>query len=254
MAVPWERAIIVGASSGMGASLARQLAEQGCQVALVARREAELRRLADEINGRAAPGRPEGLARTYVHDVTCYDQVPGLFQQICRDLGGLDLIIYAAGVMPRLLPDEYTWEKDRVTIEVNVLGAIAWLNQAAQRFQAARGGTLVGLSSVAGDRGRRGFPAYSASKAALATYLEGLRNRIGRFGVAVVTVKPGPVDTPLTRGLDRLPLLIGPDEAARQILAAARRRAHTAYVPATWRPILFVIRHIPSFLFQKMNV
>ena len=249
MATAWKQAIIVGASSGMGASVARQLAKQGCQVALVARRQGELHRLADEINEQGA-----GQARAYVHDVACHEEVPGLFQQICRDLGGLDLIVYAAGVMPRLTPEEYTFAKDRAMIEVNVLGAIAWLNEAAQRFGAARSGTIVGISSVAGDRGRRGQPVYCASKAALNTYLEGLRNRVGRFGVAVVTIKPGPVDTPMTEGLDKLPLLISADEAARQLLAAAGRGVHTAYVPGKWRPIMFVLRNIPSFLFKKMNV
>ncbi len=243
----WERAIIVGASSGIGAAVARELARQGCRhIGLVARRETELSQLAGEIG--------EG-ARIYAHDVTCYDQVPLLFQQICRDLGGLDLIIYAAGVMPRITAEEYAFEKDQSTIRVNVLGAVAWLNEAAQRFAVAQSGTIVGLSSVAGDRGRRGQPVYCASKAAFDTYLEGLRNRLGRLGVSVVTIKPGPVDTPMTQGLDKLPMLISADEAARQIVAAARRKTGgIAYVPAKWRPIMFVIRHIPSFLFRKMNI
>lgn len=252
----WKRAIVVGASSGIGEALARRLAAQGCRVALVARREAELMRIVEELNRAFAHEEEEGSerARYYVHDVTCYEAVPALFQQICRDLGGLDLIIYASGVMPRLAENEYNFEKDRQTIEVNVLGAIAWLNEAAQRFAAAGEGTIVGLSSVAGDRGRRGFPVYSTSKAALSTYLEALRNRVGRLGVSVVTIKSGPVDTPMTKGLDRLPLMIAPEEAARRILAAARRRKNTAYVPGIWRPIMFVIRHIPSFLFKKMNI
>lgn len=248
----WQTAIIVGASSGMGAALARQLGAQGCRVALVARREETLRQIAGEINGETG----ETRALVYVHDVRRYDEAPALFQQICRDLGGLDLIIYASGVMSRPSEDEYDFDRDRETIEVNVLGAMAWLNEAAQRFKAAGDGTLVGISSVAGERGRRGFPAYSASKAALTTYLEGLRNRVGRFGVAVVTIKPGPVDTPMTQGSrgQKLPLLISADEAARQILTAARHRAHTAYVPGTWGPIMTVVKAIPSFVFRKMNL
>ena len=117
-------AIVVGASSGIGAAVARELGRQGCRVALVARREEELRRVADAINGAGAT---HDLARLYVHDVTAYDEVPGLLERICRDLGGLDLIVYAAGVMPRLAADEYTFDKDRRTLEVNVLGAVAWL-------------------------------------------------------------------------------------------------------------------------------
>ncbi len=286
MAGPWKRAIIVGASSGMGAELARQLAAQGCRVALVARRVSELDRVADEINSAPIaippqyPGIPQtatssenaissggaiavaepivssspGRALTYVHDVTCSDEVPALFQHICRDLGGLDLIIYASGVMPRVEDDEYNMDKDRTIVEVNVLGAVAWLNEAAQRFARAGGGTIVGISSVAGDRGRRGNPVYCASKAALNTYLEALRNRVGRYGVGVVTVKPGPVDTPMTKGLDKLPMLISAQEAARQILEAARKRKHTAYIPWKWRPIMSILRGIPSFIFKKLNI
>src|SRR5579883_2385482 len=181
MTSPFQRALIVGASSGMGAEIARQLAARGCRVALVARRAAELDALVAEIDGDAAAGEPR--ARAYVHDVHCYAEVPALFQNVCRDLGGLDAIFYAAGVMPRVADNEYAFDKDRAMVEVNLLGAIAWLNEAAQRFQAAGAGTIVGISSVSGDRGRRGQPVYCASKAALDAYLEALRNRVGRAGV-----------------------------------------------------------------------
>lgn len=248
----FNRAIIVGASSGIGAELARQLAARGCRVALLARRIEELSTLADEIN-RLQPG-PETRALTFAHDVLCYEEVPELFQTVCRDLGGLDLFIYASGVMPPVLENEYNFEKDRRTIEVNVLGAIAWLNEAAQRFETAKEGTLVGISSVAGDRGRRGSPVYNTSKAALDTYLEAIRNRIGRFGVRVVTVKPGPVATPMTAGLGKMPLMIPADDAARQIIAAAERGVRLAYIPWPWRFIMAIIRAIPSPIFQRMNV
>src|SRR5258706_5888431 len=234
MTVPWKTAIVVGASSGIGAELSKQLAAQGCKVGMVARRAEELERLRDAVG--------QDKVFIYPHDVTCAEEVPALFQQICRDLGGLDLIVYAAGVMPRIADDEYAFEKDRANIEVNVLGAMAWLNEAAQRFAKAGAGTIVGISSVAGDRGRKGQPSYCASKAALNTYLESLRNRVGRFNVAVVTIKPGPVDTPMTKGLDKLPMLISAQEAASQILNAAAKRKHTAYIPANWRPIIFIFR------------
>jgi len=137
---------------------------------------------------------------------------------------------------------------------VNVVGAMAWINPVAERFARAGGGTIVGISSVAGDRGRRGNPAYHASKAALDTYLEAVRNRVARHGVRIVTVKPGPVDTPMTKGMDKLPLLVSPDAAAAELLAGAARGAHTVYVPAKWRPIMFVIRHIPSFVFRRLDI
>jgi decaprenylphospho-beta-D-erythro-pentofuranosid-2-ulose 2-reductase len=249
---PWRHALVVGASSGIGAAVARQLAAGGGRVALVARRQAELEALARSLDD--AGGGPGPRALAFAHDVTAYDEVPELFRTICRELGGLDLVVYAAGVMPRIAPDEYTFGKDRETVEVNVLGAMAWLNEAAQRFEAAGTGTIVGVGSVAGDRGRRGNPAYHASKAALDTYLESLRNRLARHGVRVVTVKPGPVDTPMTRGMDRLPFLVPAEDAARDLLAAARRGVRTAYVPARWRPIMFVLRNIPSAIFERLDI
>lgn len=246
--MPWKRAIVVGASSGMGEAVARRLAAGGVRVALVARRESELERVAESIRQAG------GEALLFPHDTTRGEEAAGLFQEICRELGGLDLIVYAAGTMPPVLPDEYSFDKDRRVIEVNVLGAIAWLNEASNRFAKARGGTIVGISSVAGDRGRRGYPAYCASKAALNTYLESLRNRVGRFGVKVVTIKPGPVATPMTANLGKQPLMIPVGRAADAIVAAAAKGKHTAYVPGVWRIIMGIIRAIPSFLFKKMKL
>jgi decaprenylphospho-beta-D-erythro-pentofuranosid-2-ulose 2-reductase len=169
-------------------------------------------------------------------------------------MGGLDLVIYAAGVQPRVAPDEYDTGKDRFMVEVNVTGAMAWLNEAARRFERAGSGTIIGIGSIAGDRGRRGNPAYGASKAALEHFLEALRNRLARKGVSVVTIKPGFIDTDLTRGMPGLFWLISADEAARKILAAARRGSVTAYVPARWRLVGLIIRHVPSFVFRRMKI
>ncbi len=249
MAKPFSHAIVVGASSGIGAEIARELAARGCRVELVARRAAELDAVAASINA-AAPER----ASTYVHDVTRYDDVPGMFEQIRRDLGGLDLVVYAVGVMPPIGEREYAFAKDHAILAVNVLGAIAWLNAAAAWFESAGAGTIVGISSIAGERGRRGNPVYAASKAALTTYLEALRNRLARRGVAVVTVKPGPVATPMTVGLSRLPFVIPVDRAAREILAAAERGVPTAYVPRVWRPLMVLIRSLPSALMRRLDI
>lgn len=239
------RAIVVGASSGMGAALVRQLAARGSRVAAVARRADQL-----EAVRAAAPDR----ISTYAFDVTDVDRTTELFERIARDLGGVDALFYAAGAMPPIEEGEYTFEKDRAMVEVNVLGAMAWMNLAAARFEAARSGTIVGISSVAGDRGRRKNPAYTATKAALTTYLEALRNRCTRYGVNVVTAKPGFVDTDMTKGLPGLFWLISADEAASRILRLADRRASASgYVPSRWGLVMLIVRHIPSFVFRRLN-
>ncbi len=245
MTASLSKVIIVGASSGIGEAMARQLAAEGADVAIVARRGDELERLASEHSGKLHP---------FVHDVSNVDEVPALFERIASALGGVDGLIYAAGVMPKVDEGEYSFEKDRAMVSVNLLGAMAWMNQAAARFEAARAGTILGISSIAGERGRRGNPAYCTSKAALSTYLESLRNRCSRYGVNVVTIKPGFVDTAMTRGLKGLFWLISADQAARTSLALARKgTSRAAFVPARWALVALIVRSLPSFIFRKLN-
>jgi len=150
--------------------------------------------------------------------------------------------------------EEYDTAKDRKMIEVNLLGAMAWLNPAAERFARLERGTIVGIGSVAGDRGRAGNPGYCTSKAAFHAYLEALRNRVAQLGVRVVTIKPGFVDTAMTRGKEGLFWLISADQAAEIILAKARRGVVVAYVPARWRLVMTIIRSIPSFIFSRLGI
>lgn len=244
---PGRRAIVVGASSGVGAALVRRLVGEGYSVAALARRGAELERLADEL----AAG--ERLI-TRVHDVTHAEEVPALFEQLVRELGGLDLLIYAAGVMPANELREYDTAKDLFTLAVNIGGCIAWCNPTAHLFTTQRSGTIIGISSIAGDRGRKGFPAYCTSKAAMNTYLEALRNRLSEVGAHVCTIKPGYMATQMTEGLDGLFWVAEPDEAAASILTAARGGANTRYVKRQWWIVGTIIRCIPSFLFKRLTI
>jgi short-subunit dehydrogenase len=246
---PTPAAIVVGASSGIGAALVRRLAAQGYAVAAVARRADELERLRDDIC-RTMPG---ARVLAVPHDVRDYEAVPGAFEDITRKLGGLDLIIYAAAVQPPVAPAEYDFAKDQAMIETNVLGAIAWLNQAAVRFERARRGTIVGLSSIAGDRGRVGSPVYNSSKAALDTYLEALRNRLSRRGVTVTTIKLGFVDTELLKNAAKTFWVISPEDAAARILAEARAGSQVVYTPRRWRLVSLIVRAIPSPIFRRLN-
>ena len=240
------RAIVVGASSGIGAALVRELVRRGYRVAALARREAELARLCAEC------GDERVLVRT--HDVHRVDAVPALFEELVRALGGLDLFVYASGVMPKVAPSEFDTEKDAEILAVNTLGAIAWCNPAAEHFQAKRAGTIVGIGSIAGDRGRRGNPVYGASKAAFAHYLEALRNRLSDHGVRVCTIKPGFVATAMTAGLGPLPGIVSAEDAARTIVGYARRGSGVRYVPLKWLAVSLVIRNIPSFVFRRLSI
>ena len=245
---PRRRAIIVGASSGIGAALARRLASDGYILALLARRADLLTSLCDEINGAAG----ETRALAYPHDVTDYNSVPALLQRILTDLGGLDLFVYNTGISLPVGLKKYDFEKDRRTTEVNYLGALAWLNPVAAMFQNLKSGQIVGLSSVAGERGRVGNPSYNASKAALTCYLEALRNRLSRYGVNVLTAKPGFVDTDLIVGAKGTFWVISAEQAAADICRAIRKRRQEVYTPARWRLVMLIVRNIPSVIFRRL--
>lgn len=243
------RAVIVGASSGIGAALARCLAEQGYVLAVLARRQKRLNELCGEINAKCG----ETRALAYVHDVMELNAVPALFQRVLKDLGGIDVFIYCSGVTIQVQIDEFNLDKDRQMIKTNLLGAIAWLGRAAALFQSLGGGHLIGISSVAGDRGRVLNPAYNSSKAGLDTYLEALRNRLTRLGVHVLTVKPGFVDTDQLKGSPRTFGAIPPEKAAAGIWKAMRSRKQLVYVPWYWRWIMLVVRLMPSFIFRRLS-
>ena len=246
---PTPVAVIIGASSGIGAALARKFAREGYTLALVARRAEALTTLAQEINAAQNADR----ARVYAHDVVNYGEVPTLFQTILRELGRIDVLIYNAGVMPRVALNEYNFEKDRQMVEVNLLGALAWLNQAAVLFERQGSGHIVGISSIAGERGRVGAPGYGASKAALTSFLESLRNRLTRKGVHVLTVKPGFVETEMLKGRPGVFWVISPDQAAADIYRAVRARRQTLFTSGRWGLVALVIRNLPSFIFRRLS-
>ena len=235
-------ALVVGASSGMGAALAKRLVADGYRVALVARRQAELDALCAQLCAEAR----QPVAFAYTHDVRAFDEAPALFAHIASDVAPLRMVIYAAGAMPRVATG-VSFDDEREIVETNVTGAMRWLGLAADHFERQGQGTLVGVSSVAGDRGRPGNGAYMASKAALSTYLDALRFRLQPRGVRVVTVKPGYVATPMIAGVRTpRPLTVSADDAARRIARAAEQGRAVAYVPGYWRAIMWVVRHLPA--------
>lgn len=238
----YPTAIVVGASSGIGRELVLMLAEDGTKVAAIARREDRLKALAS-LHANIVP---------VVHDVTDYDAVPGVLEETAKALGGCDLLIYSSAVMPEVGAHEFNFAKDRQMIETNVLGAMAWLDATAQRFESARHGTIVVLGSVAGDRGRRGQPAYNASKACVNVFAEALRNRLWNQGVTVTTIKPGPVDTELIASLNMKGSMPVKD-AARKILELAPSGSEK-YLKLAHRAAFAVIRLLPSWIFRRIPI
>jgi short-subunit dehydrogenase len=247
---PYRRGIIVGASTGIGAALARKLAKEGYTLALLSTKKDKLKALCEEINS----AENEIRAFPYAHDVTNYKEIPDLLRKIVAQLGGLDLFVYMAGVNYPPGLENYNFENDRKMVEVNLIGAMAWLSPVAEMFQSAKMGQIVGISSVAGDRGRIGNPGYNTSKAGLTCYLEALRNRLTRHGVNVLTVKPGFVKTEMIKAAQGgIPFAISPEQAVEDIYKAMRKRKQVIYTAPLWRWIMLIIQHIPSVIFRRMS-
>jgi NAD(P)-dependent dehydrogenase (short-subunit alcohol dehydrogenase family) len=194
------------------------------------------------------------VALGLAHDVTDLAGIDPLWQRIEQQLGQVDALYFAAGILEPVGADEFDTDKDKRHFDINTMGAVGWVNAAARRFGPRGRGTIVGISSVAQDRGRVGRPAYNASKAGMDTHLEAVRNRLWRQGVTVTTIRPGFVATPMTEGGEGLFWVISADRAAELVIAAARKRRAVVYVPARWRLMMFVIRNIPSFVFRKLSV
>lgn len=241
-----KKVIVVGASSGIGAEIAKELLKSGAYVTLIARREEELHKLVAEI--------PSSKYCIIKHDVSHFAEASKYFADAIKIMEGLDEIYYCAGILEKVAIDEFSIEKDIRMLTINTLGAFAWLNTAADYFQKKNSGKIIGISSIAGDRGRVGSPAYNTSKAALNTYLESLRNRLARKGIQVLTVKPGFIDTDMTKGMKGLFWLISANTAAKIILKAAANGKENIYVPARWALVGLIIRMIPSFIFKKLNI
>lgn len=241
-------ALLIGASSGIGAGLARKLARENYQLTLLARREEKLQALCNGINFESQRRHAQSMA----HDVTDFQSIPLLFDQIMGVMGGLDLIVYNSGILLPVGAQEFNFAKDLEVMETNILGAMAWLNLAAVYFQRRGTGQIVGISSVGGERGRKGAPAYNTSKAALNTYLESLRNRLSQHGVHVLTVKPGFIATemlPQGQGFWVAPVHI----AVNDIWNAIRTRKQEIYTPARWRWVAAFMRNMPSLYWRKVS-
>jgi short-subunit dehydrogenase len=238
----------VGATDGIGLALARLYLGRGCRVAIVGRDADKLTRVAADLRAR----HPPGALTTRCCDVRRSATVVPALEAALQDLGDLDLLVYCAGAMTRGDGLTSVFADDAETIEVNVLGAVQVLGWASEHCKAARHGHIAAIGSVAGERGRKGDPAYGASKAALHAYLEGLRSRLHPFGVRVSTIKPGFVRTRMLAEERRYPGEIAVERAAGLIARGLDRRRESFYVPSWWCVVSVLMHATPRFLFKRL--
>ena len=243
-----SRVLILGATSGIAIAVARLLTARGASFFLVARDSEKLRAVELDLRTRGAASvdcRVLNLNDTASH--------PAMLADAASSLGFIDLAFLAHGILGNQAETESSFPAAAAILETNLLSAVSLITWLANYFEASGQGTLAVLSSVAGDRGRRSNYIYGASKAGLNAMLAGVRNRIDRSGVNVLTIKPGWVDTPMTAGIEPNLLFVSPDRAARDILRAIAKRKDIAYVPGFWAVIMFVVRCLPESVFKRLN-
>jgi decaprenylphospho-beta-D-erythro-pentofuranosid-2-ulose 2-reductase len=241
--------LVLGATSSIAIATMRQLAARNTRFMLVARNSHRLTAVAQDLLTRGA-----STVDTWAMDL---DDTAGHKEMLAiaaERLGKIDMALIAHGVLGDQQAAEADFEIAAAVLHTNFISTVSLLTWLGNYFQAQQGGTLAVVSSVAGDRGRKSNYVYGASKGALSIFLEGLRNRIDRDGVQVLTIKPGFVATPMTAHVAHNALFATPDQVARGILKAVEQRQDIAYLPWFWAWIMLLVRAIPGSRFKKMNM
>jgi len=241
--------IILGASSTIARAFIRTLAEEeGATLILAGRRMDDLEATATDALARGA-----AAAQPVVFDA----RDPAGFQAILDTAANRPGVLNCA-VFVGSMPSQDQIDADPAILDGviadSLTGPARFLQMLAPMLEERASGAIVGVGSVAGDRGRIGNYVYGAAKSGFATYLSGLRNRLARSGVHVLTVKPGPVETAMTAGMGKMPFMTTPEAVARDIRTALRKRRNVLYTKAIWWPIMTVIRAIPEPIFKKLSI
>lgn len=235
--------LVVGATSSLAQALCRELASQGRSLVLAGRDGDELRLMMSDLYTRY-----QATCRCVVADFLSPDFTA---QALIEQAGDFDEIVIAAGDMGAADPTDIANLAFTMHLNYTIPAQIATL--AAWRLSGKRSGSIVILSSVAGDRGRQSNYAYGSAKAALSAFASGLRNRFYKKNVHVMTVKPGFTDTPMTWGM-KSPLIASRERVAAAIVRAMEKKKDVVYVPFFWRWIMLIITHIPERIFKKLSL
>ena len=241
--------LIVGATSAIAEATARHFAKDGDRLYLAARNPERLAAMASDLKIRGAT-----QVETMVLDANETTKHADLISQAETTMGGLDTILVAHGTLSDQKACEASFDETLEELQTNCLSVISLLTLVANRFEEQKHGTLVVISSVAGDRGRQSNYVYGTAKAAVSTFLQGLRNRLYRSGVTVITIKPGFVDTPMTASFRKGKLWASSEQIGDSIYHAIQRKRDVVYLPWFWKYIMVGIRLMPERLFKKMKL
>jgi short-subunit dehydrogenase len=243
-----ETILVLGANSGIGRALVRQLGAEGARLILAGRSPEQLERTARDLELRF-----DAQVAVEPFEALDFDSHQAFFQSCTKRFAdGLDGVVLCHGVMPEPEELESDFAIARRMIDVNFSSAVSILNRAASYLESRGRGWICAFSSVAGDRGRPSNYTYGSTKAGLSTYLQGLHARLARAGVGCVCVKPGFVDTGLTYGRPGLFLVASPEKVARDAMRGVRRRRSVVYTPWFWAGIMLAIRLLPVPVFRRL--
>jgi decaprenylphospho-beta-D-erythro-pentofuranosid-2-ulose 2-reductase len=243
------RIVIVGASSALAHEAAKCFAHDRAELLLVGRSDDKLNVIADDLKVRGAK-----RVDTFVMDATDLDQHEGLLSHAVDTLGGLDMILIAYGTLGDQHACELSVAETLKELHTNELSVISLLTLSANYFEQQKRGCIGVISSVAGDRGRGSNYVYGTAKAAVSTFTQGLRNRLAKSNVAVVTIKPGTVSTPMTAHIKQGLLFAKPQTVGEGIYQAMMKRKDVVYLPGYWLVIMSVIKSIPESVFKRLSL
>lgn len=241
--------LALGATSAIGMATLRIYAERGAALYLVGRNAEKLAVVAGDLQVRGA-----SAVETCVMDLDDTARHDAMLREAAQKLQGIDVALLAHGVLGDQAAAEAEYAVAEKVLRTNLLGPISLITWLANYFVEQKRGTLAVISSVAGDRGRKLNYVYGTSKAGLSAFLQGVRNRVDRLGVKVITIKPGFVATPMTAHLKGGILFATPEKVGRGIAKAIDKGRDVVYVPGYWRVIMGVIRLVPERIFKRLNV
>jgi decaprenylphospho-beta-D-erythro-pentofuranosid-2-ulose 2-reductase len=241
------RVVIVGAGSALAHEAAKLFARDGADLFLVGRSADKLTIVADDLKVRGAKN-----VETFVLDLNEIDRHEELLQQVISSFGGIDTLLIAHGTLGDQKQSQLSIAETLQELNTNAISVISLLTISANYFEQQKRGCIAVISSVAGDRGRPSNYVYGTAKAAVSTFLQGLRGRLAKSGVAVVTIKPGSVATPMTAHMKQGLLFAQPEAVGAGIYEAIKKRKDVVYLPGYWKIIMFVIKSIPESIFKRL--
>ena len=239
--------LIIGAKSDIAKAIAREYAKHGYDLYLAARNSDELKEFADDISVRT-----QRMVKLVELDILEYKSHKNFYRNLeDKPLG----VISAIGYLGEQEKAQADFTEAQQIMDTNYTGVVSLFNIIADDFEKRKNGFIVGISSVAGDRGRKSNYIYGSAKAALSTYLSGLRHRLYDARVHVLTVKPGFVATKMTKGMD-LPekLTAQPEVVAEDIYKAQKKGKNTLYTKWIWKWVMLIIKNIPEHVFKKTSL